>query len=237
MSELPFTGLPYTSLQNRRTPRSVYHIDAAGLKSNFEKLASGEAMDDESIGTRHITPELALLLSVGITGSVDTYDLLPSPSEIASGRCYLVKTDIENYPGGVYQSDGVETWTFLYDWINKFSELVDGPGTLLGNELKSIRVNAAGDALEFYTPEPGGGAKPDFVAMWMSGSANYPNTNPSESTQLIGANSNSVGWLFDATTEEFIVMEPAIEIPSDIDPAGTVTFVAWAKPVTPAASI
>lgn len=57
-----------------------------------------------------------------------------------------------------------------------------------------------------------------------AGSWNYPTSNPAPLDRDTGTNGGMFRHLFDDTTEEFILLEPAFEIPDNLDTAGTVYF-------------
>lgn len=57
-----------------------------------------------------------------------------------------------------------------------------------------------------------------------AGSWNYPTANPAPLDRDIGTNGGMFRHLFDDTTEEFILLEPAFELPDNLDAAGTVYF-------------
>lgn len=57
-----------------------------------------------------------------------------------------------------------------------------------------------------------------------AGSWNYPTSNPAPLDRDIGTNGGMFRHLFDDTTEEFILLEPAFELPDNLDAAGTVYF-------------
>lgn len=57
-----------------------------------------------------------------------------------------------------------------------------------------------------------------------AGAWNYPATNPAPLDRDTGANGGMFRQLFDDSTEEFILLEPAFELPDNLDPAGTVYF-------------
>jgi hypothetical protein len=63
MSEAAYVELPYLTMQNKATPTSVYHIDADGLKDNFQGLADGTAIQDKKITTRMVSDELSALIT------------------------------------------------------------------------------------------------------------------------------------------------------------------------------
>lgn len=57
-----------------------------------------------------------------------------------------------------------------------------------------------------------------------AGSWNYPPSNPAPLDRDVGTNGGMFRHLFDDTTEEFILLEPAFELPDNLDTAGTVYF-------------
>lgn len=57
-----------------------------------------------------------------------------------------------------------------------------------------------------------------------AGSWNYPTSNPAPLDRDTGTNGGMFRHLFDDTTEEFILLEPAFELPDNLDAAGTVYF-------------
>lgn len=65
-----------------------------------------------------------------------------------------------------------------------------------------------------------------------AGSWNFPPSNPAPLDRDTGANGGMFRHLFDDTTEEFILLEPAFEIPDNLDTAGTVYFSLYGYAVT-----
>jgi len=57
-----------------------------------------------------------------------------------------------------------------------------------------------------------------------AGAWNYPAANPAPLERDTGTNSGMFRHLFDDTTEEFILLEPAFELPDNLDASGTVYF-------------
>ena len=57
-----------------------------------------------------------------------------------------------------------------------------------------------------------------------AGSWNYPTSNPASLERDTGTNGGMFVHAFDDTTEEFVILEPAFEIPDNIDTSGTVYF-------------
>lgn len=57
-----------------------------------------------------------------------------------------------------------------------------------------------------------------------AGAWNYPTSNPAPLERDTGTNGGMFVHAFDDTTEEFVILEPAFEIPDNIDTAGTVYF-------------
>jgi len=57
-----------------------------------------------------------------------------------------------------------------------------------------------------------------------AGSWNYPTSNPAPLERDTGTNGGMFVHAFDDTTEEFIILEPAFEIPDNLNAAGTVYF-------------
>lgn len=57
-----------------------------------------------------------------------------------------------------------------------------------------------------------------------AGSWNYPVSNPAPLDRDTGTHAGMFRHLFDDTTEEFILLEPAFELPDNLDAAGTVYF-------------
>jgi len=53
----------------------------------------------------------------------------------------------------------------------------------------------------------------------------YPTSNPAELDRDAGTNHNTFRHNFDDTTEEFILLEPAFELPDNLDANGTVYFI------------
>jgi len=178
MAEAEYAGLPYTTLQNRRTPTTIYHIDADGLKGNYEALADGTAIEDGAITTRTISPELMVLIRQGISGVVDTFAELPDPETVAEGTLYLVKTQKGEDEAGVYRSNGVDEWVYFYNFADRFLELSDAPSSYDGQAGKFIKVNAGETALEFGDGGGGGGDMPSGIIEIMAGSWDYPATAP-----------------------------------------------------------
>jgi len=58
-----------------------------------------------------------------------------------------------------------------------------------------------------------------------AGSWGYPTSNPAELDRDTGTNHNTFRHNFDDSTEEFILLEPAFELPSNLDTAGTIYFI------------
>jgi len=65
-----------------------------------------------------------------------------------------------------------------------------------------------------------------------AGSWDYPTSNPAPLDRDTGTNGGMRRQRFDDTTEEFVVLEPAFEVPDNIDSSGTVTFRAKGCAVT-----
>jgi len=57
-----------------------------------------------------------------------------------------------------------------------------------------------------------------------AGSWNYPTSNPAPLDRDVGTNSGMFIQVFDKTTEEFVLLEPAFELPNNLDGSGTVYF-------------
>ena len=57
-----------------------------------------------------------------------------------------------------------------------------------------------------------------------AGSWNYPTSNPAPLERDTGTNGGMFVHAFDDTTEEFIILEPAFELPNNLDTSGTVYF-------------
>ncbi len=57
-----------------------------------------------------------------------------------------------------------------------------------------------------------------------AGSWNYPTSNPAPLDRDVGVNGDILRHLFDDTTEEFIILVPAFEVPNGLNTAGIVYF-------------
>jgi len=57
-----------------------------------------------------------------------------------------------------------------------------------------------------------------------AGSWNYPTSNPAPLDRDVGTNGGMFVHAFNDTTEEFIILEPAFELPANLDTSGTVYF-------------
>ena len=57
-----------------------------------------------------------------------------------------------------------------------------------------------------------------------AGCWNYPVANPAPLDRDVGTNGDMFRHLFDKTTEEFIILAPAFELPDGLDASGTVYF-------------
>lgn len=116
------------------------------------------------------------------------------------------------------------TWkklAYVSDIVTTFIALTDTPASYTDQAGKYVKVNVGEDALEFATVAGGAGyIEYNFPA----GCWNYPTSNPAPLDRDTGTNGGMFRHLFDDTTEEFILLEPAFEIPDNIDPAGTVYF-------------
>lgn len=216
MAELPYAVLPYLTMLNRATPTSPYQFDAAGLKANFLALADGSAIQDEAITIRTISPELMVLLNLSIMATVQTWELLPAAEDIEAGKCYIVTDSIEDHPGGIYQSDGVETWTMLYNWVNTLLELTDCPSSYVDEETKLLGVKSSADGMEFVNLEAGANvaltktagnikidAKSPYVIEFPAGSFKDPDNILATIT---GANIDQEAYVFPATHDKSILV-------------------------------
>lgn len=65
-----------------------------------------------------------------------------------------------------------------------------------------------------------------------AGSWNYPTANPAPLDRDTGTHGGMFRHLFDDTTEEFILLEPAFELPDNLDASGTVYFSLYGYAVT-----
>jgi hypothetical protein len=129
MSELVYTGLPYTTMTNRRTPRTIYHIDADGIKNNYLKLASGEAISDLAVTKRMVSEELGKrIYQSGWYGS-GTWDITAGSPDTA-----------------VFTPDVSESWTVdaLIGWV---LNIEDENWVIVDNDADSVTVNCEGSAI------------------------------------------------------------------------------------------
>lgn len=65
-----------------------------------------------------------------------------------------------------------------------------------------------------------------------AGAWSYPPSNPAPLERDVGTNGGMFRHLFDDTTEEFIILEPAFELPDNLDTAGTIYFSLYGYAVT-----
>lgn len=166
MAELAYTGLPYTTYQNRRTPRTIYHIDADGFKGNFSKVVSGEALADECITTRMINP----ILWAKIQGRTTLLDRDPDADDDESDTN---ETGIIQEVGFLWLNTTSNVLFICKDpteetavWqaigggggATDFTDLEDVPSSYVGQGGKVVAVKADVSGLEFISP-PSGGAK------------------------------------------------------------------------------
>lgn len=68
-----------------------------------------------------------------------------------------------------------------------------------------------------------------------AGCWNYPTSNPAPLERITGANSDLFVHSFNDTTEEFILLEPLLELPANLNTAGTVYFEIYGMAKTAAA--
>jgi len=138
---------------------------------------------------------------------VEDKDLTAPPAEPSKGDRYIVGASATGDWSG---HDGDITYYDGSDW--QFITKAEGQVVYVKDE----------DRVYAYTTAWGEQRYIEFN--FPAGCWNYPTTNPAPLDRDTGGNGGMFRHLFDDTTEEFILLEPAFEIPDNLDTAGTVYF-------------
>lgn len=137
-------------------------------------------------------------------------------------------TDLDKYTEAEVDAFLTDCITNRADEIDDLSEKV----TLHNDDLFIIEDSENGNIKKKVKKSNvgGGGGGFEYTVDILAGKWNYPISNPAPLEKDTGTNGTIYRQLFDDSTEEFV--EFIIQIPTDIDASGTVTFEVYGYPVT-----
>lgn len=147
---------------------------AAEAAASAGAAATAESGAEDSANAAAMSALVATNLSLRFLPPSATPPTTRSDSSpLQAGDMYL---DTSTSPPVNKVWDGA-AWIGAEGGVTTFIGLSDAPGSYTGQALKAVRVNAAANALEFYTPSGGGGkpkATSNQTAAMVQGSVSFP---------------------------------------------------------------